>query len=79
MPTRGNVKAGERLTADLFSATRPLQNGRDEEQLALDLTRFINGLPVVAIGRRIGRDGRGWPRRGADGNSGRSDPLRGGP
>ncbi len=48
-PTPGNVKAGERFEANIFSVTRQLRYSKDETQLALDLCVFINGLPVATF------------------------------
>jgi uncharacterized Zn-binding protein involved in type VI secretion len=52
MPTRGNVKAGKRFAAILVSVTRPAHNSKDETRLVLHPALLINGLPVVAVGRR---------------------------
>jgi len=48
-PTPGNVKAEERFAANVFSVTRQLRYSKDETQLALDLSVFINGLPVATF------------------------------
>jgi len=48
-PTPGNTKAEERYALNRFSVTRQLRYSRDETQLALDLTLFINGLPVATF------------------------------
>ncbi len=48
-PSPGNIKARERYAANRFSVTRQLRYSRDETQLALDLSLFINGLPVTTF------------------------------
>jgi len=48
-PTPGNTKAEERFAANVFSVTRQLRYSKDETQLALDLSVFINGLPVATF------------------------------
>jgi len=48
-PSPGNVKARARYEANRFSVTRQLRYSRDETQLALDLSLFINGLPVATF------------------------------
>ena len=45
----GNVEAQERYAANRFSVTRQLRYSRDETQLAIDLSVFINGLPVATF------------------------------
>lgn len=49
MPTPGNVKAGERFAANIFSVTRQLRYSRVETALALDMAVFINRLPIVTF------------------------------
>lgn len=48
-PTPGNVRAGERFAANIFSVTRQLRYSRNETTLSLDLAVFINGLPVATF------------------------------
>jgi type I restriction enzyme R subunit len=45
-PSPGNTKAAERFAANRFSVTRQLRYSRDDTANALDLTLFVNGLPV---------------------------------
>jgi type I restriction enzyme R subunit len=48
-PSPGNSKAIEQYAANLFSITRQLRYSKDENQLALDLCLFINGLPIATF------------------------------
>ena len=48
-PSPGNVKAAELNAANIFSATRQLRYSKDENQLALDICVFINGLPIATF------------------------------
>lgn len=48
-PSPGNAMAAERFAANIFSVTRQLRYSEDETQLALDLSLFINGLPVATF------------------------------
>jgi type I restriction enzyme R subunit len=48
-PTPGNIKAEKRFAANILSITRQLRYSKDETQLALDLSLFINGLPVATF------------------------------
>jgi type I restriction enzyme R subunit len=48
-PSPGNIKAAERFAANRFSVTRQLRYSRDETQLALDLSLFVNGLPIATF------------------------------
>lgn len=48
-PTPGNIKATELFSANRFSVTRQLRYSNDENQLALDIGLFINGLPVATF------------------------------
>lgn len=48
-PTPGNVKAAERYGDNRFSVTRQLRYSLDEEQRALDLALFVNGIPVATF------------------------------
>lgn len=46
-PTDKNKKAREMFYKNIFSVTRQLMYSKDNTQLALDFTIFINGLPVI--------------------------------
>lgn len=48
-PTPGNETAKERFAKNIFSVTRQLHYSKDETKLALDLTIFINGLPIITF------------------------------
>lgn len=48
-PSPGNEKAAERYACNRFSVTRQLRYSRDQTQRALDMTLFINGLPVATF------------------------------
>ncbi len=48
-PTPGNRKAETSYASNRFSVTRQLRYSRDETQRALDLSLFINGLPVATF------------------------------
>ncbi|MFE8033534.1 type I restriction endonuclease subunit R, partial [Thiohalocapsa marina] len=48
-PTPGNVKAAERFAANIFSVTRQLRYSRNETALSLDMSVFINGLPIATF------------------------------
>jgi type I restriction enzyme R subunit len=48
-PSPGNLIATERYQQNRFSVTRQLRYSRDETQLALDLSLFINGLPFATF------------------------------
>lgn len=48
-PSAGNIRAAELHAANIFSVTRQLRYSRDETKLALDLSIFINGLPVATF------------------------------
>lgn len=48
-PSPGNVDAATRFAANRFSITRQLRYSRDEQQRALDLCLFINGLPIATF------------------------------
>ena len=48
-PSPGNPAAAERYAQNRFSVTRQLRYSRDENQRALDLGLFINGLPVATF------------------------------
>ena len=48
-PTPGNSTAAERYAQNRFSVTRQLRYSNDEKQRALDLTLFINGLPIATF------------------------------
>jgi len=48
-PSPGNTKAAQLHAANIFSVTRQLRYSQDETQLALDLSIFINGLPVATF------------------------------
>ena len=48
-PSPGNPKAAERYAQNRFSVTRQLRYSQDETKLSLDLTAFINGLPVATF------------------------------
>ncbi len=48
-PSPGNEKAEKLFSENRFSVTRQLKYSRDETQLALDLSLFINGLPVATF------------------------------
>ena len=46
-PSEKNPKAKELFDKNIFSVTRQLQYSRDNTKLALDLSIFINGLPII--------------------------------
>ena len=48
-PSPGNPAAAERYAQNRFSVTRQLRYSRAENQRALDLGLFINGLPVATF------------------------------
>ncbi|MCY4584396.1 MAG: type I restriction endonuclease, partial [Bryobacterales bacterium] len=48
-PSPGNPAAAERYAQNRFSVTRQLRYSRDENQRALDLGLFINGLPMATF------------------------------
>src|SRR5665647_1581104 len=48
-PSADNPVAVERFALNRFSVTRQLRYSRDETQLALDMSLFINGLPVATF------------------------------
>ena len=48
-PSEGNVQAQERFEQNRFTVTRQLRYSRDENQRALDIGLFINGLPVFTF------------------------------
>jgi type I restriction enzyme R subunit len=48
-PSRGNEKARALFEQNRFTVTRQLKYSRDENQLALDMVLFINGLPVFTF------------------------------
>ena len=48
-PSAGNEKAKSLFDANRFSVTRQLRYSRDETQLALDMSMFINGLPIATF------------------------------
>ena len=48
-PSPGNLVAAKRYAQNRFSVTRQLRYSRDETQRALDLSLFINGLPVATF------------------------------
>lgn len=49
LPTPGNASSTENFTKNIFSVTRQLRYSNDETQRSLDLTVFINGLPVLTF------------------------------
>ena len=48
-PSPGNTQAAERHRLNRFSVTRQLRYSNDNQQLALDLALFINGLPIATM------------------------------
>jgi len=48
-PSPGNEQAKARHETNRFSITRQLRYSRDETQRALDLSLFINGLPIATF------------------------------
>lgn len=46
-PTEKNDKAREMFDKNIFSVTRQLMYSKNNTQLALDFTIFINGLPII--------------------------------
>ena len=48
-PSHANPTAAERFTQNRFSVSRQLRYSRDENQRALDLCLFINGLPIATF------------------------------
>jgi type I restriction enzyme R subunit len=48
-PSEGNPGAAVNWRANRFSVTRQLQYSTDETKRALDLTLFVNGLPVATM------------------------------
>ena len=48
-PTPGNNAAEQRHAQNRFSVTRQLRYSSDEQQRALDLALFINGLPIATF------------------------------
>ena len=49
LPTPGNVSAFENFGKNIFSVTRQLRYSNDDSQRSLDVTIFINGLPVMTF------------------------------
>lgn len=49
LPTPGNVSAAHKFIKNIFSVTRQLRYSNDESQRSLDMTIFINGLPVLTF------------------------------
>ena len=78
-PTPGNTLAEERYLQNRFSVTRQLRYSNDIKQRSIDITLFINGLPIATIelkNRFTGRPSRtpssstrppGCPRRTCSG------------
>lgn len=48
-PSPGNVKAAELHQLNRFAVTRQLRYSRDETMRALDMSIFINGLPIATF------------------------------
>ena len=48
-PTPGNTLAEERYLQNRFSVTRQLRYSNDQKQRSLDITLFINGLPIATM------------------------------
>ncbi|MCH3950333.1 MAG: DEAD/DEAH box helicase family protein [Acidaminococcus sp.] len=48
-PTENNEEAKKMFKKNIFSVTRQLEYSSDKSNLALDLSIFINGLPVLTI------------------------------
>ena len=48
-PTPGNTLAEERYLQNRFSVTRQLRYSNDIKQRSIDITLFINGLPIATI------------------------------
>ena len=48
-PTPGNTLAEERYLQNRFSVTRQLRYSNDVKQRSLDITLFINGLPIATM------------------------------
>ena len=48
-PTLGNILAEERYLQNRFSVTRQLRYSNDVKQRSLDITLFINGLPIATM------------------------------
>ena len=48
-PSPGNIAAAERHRTNRFTVTRQLRYSRDGSQRALDLSLFVNGLPVATF------------------------------
>ena len=48
-PTQGNTQAEERYRQNRFSATRQLRYSTSNQQLALDIGLFVNGLPIATL------------------------------
>ena len=48
-PTPGNTLAGERYRQNRFSVTRQLRYSSNKPNLSLDITLFVNGLPVATM------------------------------
>ena len=48
-PTPGNTLAEERYLQNRFSVTRQLRYSNDVKQRSLDITLFVNGLPVATM------------------------------
>ena len=48
-PTPGNALAEERYRQNRFSVTRQLRYSNDARQRSLDITLFINGLPIATM------------------------------
>src|SRR3989337_2806721 len=48
-PSEQNEKAKELYSQNIFSVTRQLQYSMDNTKLALDMSIFINGLPVITF------------------------------
>ena len=48
-PTPGNTLAEERYLQNRFSVTRQLRYSNDVKQRSLDITLFVNGLPIATM------------------------------
>ena len=48
-PTPGNALAQQRYLQNRFSVTRQLRYSNDARQRSLDVTLFINGLPIITM------------------------------
>lgn len=49
LPSDGNKRASEQYEKNIFSVTRQLQYSKQHSRRALDMTIFLNGLPIMTF------------------------------